>query len=503
MNPPTIPFWLLVVLFSLIGYCIHVVITNFSKHRAKKLPPGPSQFQTIGMFRTSEPFHASLAKVSQTYGPLLSLKLGSKTMIVVSSPKIAKKFLHEHDLEFSGRLPVDAATVFDHHKLSIVWSPPQRPWRILRKVCKEHIFSSERLKAGQGLRQEKVQHLCNYVQECCINGQAINIGEAVFSTSLSLMWNTFFSVDFGQSDSISSEEIKEIVWCMQKTLSSPNLADFFPILKAVDPQRLKGRAKFYMGKLLDIIDGIIRRRVQERDASLAYTRKNDFLETLLDLNQQNEAVLSYRSLKHFLLDLVIAGSETSSSTVEWVMAELLRSPEIKSKARDEIMEIVGKSELVQESDISNLPYLQSLVKETFRLHPAAPLLGRKAESDTEIHGYMVPQNAEVMVNLWAMGRDPCLWPNPNLFLPERFMDRDIDVKGNHFELLPFGTGRRICPGLPLAHRVVHVMVASLLHKFDWKLEEEIKPEQLDMSEESALTLHKAVPLRAIPVRTTV
>ncbi|XP_027157948.1 cytochrome P450 76C4-like [Coffea eugenioides] len=167
------------------------------------------------------------------------------------------------------------------------------------------------------------------------------------------------------------------------------------------------------------------------------------------------------------------------------------------------MEIVGKSELVQESDISNLPYLQSLVKETFRLHPASPLLTRKAESDTEIHGYMVPQNAEVVVNLWAMGRDPSLWPNPNSFLPERFMDRDIDVKGNHFELLPFGTGRRICPGLPLAHRMVHIMVASLLHKFDWKLEEEIKPEQLDMSEKSALTLHKAVPLRAIPVRTTV
>ncbi|CDP17825.1 unnamed protein product [Coffea canephora] len=471
MNPPTIPFWLLVVLFSLIGYCIHVVITNFSKHRAKKLPPGPSLFQTIGVFRTSEPFHASLAKVSQTYGPLLSIKLGSRTIIVVSSPEIAKKFLHEHDLEFSVRMLPDAVTAFDHHKVSIFWSPPQGPWRILRKVCKEHIFSSERLKA-----------------KCCINGQAVNIGEAAFSTSLSLMWNTFFSVDFGQSDSISSEEIKETVWSMMKTFGSPNLADIFPILKAIDPQRLKGRAKFYMGKLLDIIDGIIRRRVQERDASLTYTRKNDFLETLLDLNQQNEAVLSYHSLKHFLLDLFIAGSETSSTTVEWAMAELLRSPEIKSKARDEIMEIVGKSELVQESDISNLPYLQSLVKETFRLHPAGPLLPRKAE---------------ILVNLWAMGRDPSLWPNPNSFLPERFMDRNIDAKGNHFELLPFGTGRRICPGLPLAHRMVHIMVASLLHKFDWKLEEEIKPEQLDMSEKSALTLHKAVPLRAIPVRTTV
>ena len=179
------------------------------------------------------------------------------------------------------------------------------------------------------------------------------------------------------------------------------------------------------------------------------------------------------------------------------MAELLRNPEKKSKARDEIMEIIPQNELVQESDISNLPYLRSVIKETFRLHPPAPFLVRQAESDTEINGYMVPKSADILVNVWGIGRDPSLWSDPTSFVPERFMDTEIDVKGQHFELLPFGSGRRICPGLPLADRIVHLMVAALLHKFEWKLEEGIKPEELDMTEELGGTLHKAVPLKAI------
>ena len=179
------------------------------------------------------------------------------------------------------------------------------------------------------------------------------------------------------------------------------------------------------------------------------------------------------------------------------MAELLRNPEKKSKARDEIRKVIGQNELVQESDISNLPYLQSVIKETFRLRPTVPFTIRQAQSDTKINGYLVPKNADILVNVWGIGRDPSLWSDPTSFVPERFMDGEIDMKGQHFQLLPFGTGRRMCAGLPLADRMVHLMVASLLHKFEWKLEEGIKPEELDMTEELGGTIHKAVPLKAI------
>ena len=183
------------------------------------------------------------------------------------------------------------------------------------------------------------------------------------------------------------------------------------------------------------------------------------------------------------------------------MAELIRNPKTMAKARRELQEVLGKDGIVQESDISKLPYLQSIVKETLRLHPPAPLLlPHKPQADVEICGFTVPKNSQVLVNAWAIGRDPNTWTNPNAFVPERFQGSEIDVKGRDFEVIPFGSGRRMCPGMPLAHRMVHLMLASLLHSFDWKLEDGLKPEDMDMSEMFGITLQKAKPLRAIPIR---
>ena len=200
-------------------------------------------------------------------------------------------------------------------------------------------------------------------------------------------------------------------------------------------------------------------------------------------------------------DLFSAGTDTTSSTVEWAMAELLNNPKAMAKARSELDEVLGKGMIVEESDISKLPYLQAVVKETFRLHPPVPfLVPRKTEMESEILGYAVPKNAQVLVNVWAIGRDPMLWTNPNSFVPERFLECEIDVKGRDFQLIPFGAGRRICPGLLLGHRMVHLMLASLLHSFDWKLEDGMKPEDMDMTEKFGFTLRKAQPLQAVPIK---
>ena len=178
-----------------------------------------------------------------------------------------------------------------------------------------------------------------------------------------------------------------------------------------------------------------------------------------------------------------------------------KQPKNNGKARRELQEVLGKDGIVQESDISKLPYLQSVVKETLRLHPPGPLLlPHKAQADVEICGFTVPKNSQVLVNAWAIGRDPNTWTNPNAFVPERFQGSEIDVKGRDFEVITFGSGRRMCPGMPLAHRMVHLMLASLLHSFDWKLEDGLKPEDMDMSEKFGITLQKAKPLRAIPIR---
>lgn len=195
-----------------------------------------------------------------------------------------------------------------------------------------------------------------------------------------------------------------------------------------------------------------------------------------------------------------AGAETTSSTLEWALTELLHSPEALSKARSELEKQIGKGNPIEESDIARLPYLQAVVKETLRLHPAVPLLiPRKASVDVQISGFTVPKGAQVLVNAWAIGRDASTWENPYSFKPERFLGLDVDVKGRNFDLIPFGAGRRICPGLPLAIRMLHLMLGSLIKSFDWKLENEVTTENMDMEEKFGITLQKAQPLRVVPV----
>ncbi|KAL2552126.1 Cytochrome [Forsythia ovata] len=180
------------------------------------------------------------------------------------------------------------------------------------------------------------------------------------------------------------------------------------------------------------------------------------------------------------------------------MAETLRNPETMKKAKAELAEVIGKGKVLEEADISRLPYLRCMVKEILRIHPSVPLIPRRVEQEVEVSGYTVPTNSQVLVNAWAIGRDPTLWEKPLEFKPERFMESEMDVRGRDFELIPFGAGRRICPGLPLAIRIVPVILGSLLNSFDWKLEGGIAPKVLDMEEKFGITLQKAHPLRAVP-----
>jgi len=269
----------------------------------------------------------------------------------------------------------------------------------------------------------------------------------------------------------------------------------------IDPQGVRQRTRIYFSKVFEIFDGIINQRLQLRASSKGFKESNDVLDSLLSLTEEDNSEISLLDIKHLLLDLFLAGIDTTSSTAEWAMAELLHNPEKMTKARDELEEVLGKGGHVQESDISKFNYLRAIVKETLRLHPSVPfLVPRKAKTNIEICGYIVPKNAQILINVWAMGQDSSIWQSPNLFMPERFLEQDIDYKGQDFELIPFGAGRRICPGLPLANRMVHLMLASLVHYFAWKLPNEMRPEDMNMAEMFGLTLHRAMPLLAIPIK---
>ena len=181
------------------------------------------------------------------------------------------------------------------------------------------------------------------------------------------------------------------------------------------------------------------------------------------------------------------------------MVELVRNPKKLEKARKELQKALDND--LEESHLLYLPFLQAIVKETLRLHPPVPLsVPRKSQDDAQLCGFTIPKNAQILVNLWAMGRDSSIWPNPNSFVPERFLDREINFKGRNFELIPFGAGRRMCPGLPLANRTVHLVLASLLRNYDWKLANGLKPEEMNMVEKFGLTLKRVQPLEVIPIK---
>jgi len=202
-------------------------------------------------------------------------------------------------------------------------------------------------------------------------------------------------------------------------------------------------------------------------------------------------------------DLFAAGTDTNAITVEWTMAELLRHPAVMSKVRDELREALGSKLHPDESDVDRLPYLRAVVMESMLLHPPSPMLmPHLAMADgAEVGGFTVPSGTKVIVNLWAVMRDPALWPEPEAFVPERFVGAGgADFRGkDRLEFMPFGGGRRACPGTPIATRVVPLLLASMLHAFEWRLPEGMQPGDVDVRDRFGTSLNMVTPLKALPV----
>ena len=192
--------------------------------------------------------------------------------------------------------------------------------------------------------------------------------------------------------------------------------------------------------------------------------------------------------------------DTISSTIEWAMAELLQHPDTLQKLQKELRSVLGSKPYVEHSDVGRLPYLRAAIRETLRLHPVVPLVPNEAEQAVEIQGHAVPKGCTVLVNLWAVHRDAGAWPEPDRFVPERFLPRLEEtgfVGTTEFEFIPFSAGRRACLGLPLATRMLHAMLGSLLLRFDWALQREAMENGVDMSESLGLTMTMTTPLKAI------
>ncbi|CAI0459210.1 unnamed protein product [Linum tenue] len=467
------------------------------------LPPGPARLPLIGnLHNLGENPHRSLADLAKIHGPLMSLKLGHVTTIVASSPAVAKEILQKHDKVLSDRHVPLAGKAHNLSDFSLTALPVDSKWRNLRKVCNSYIFTTHKLDANQELRNEKIVELVDGVRRNASEKGEVDVGRAAFKATLNSLSATIFSLNLADEEGPeTAREFKDLARGIMEEAGKPNLGDYFPVLAKLDLQGIQKRVAGHIGKVLNLFGWVIDQRLQKLKSE-NYASTNDMLDTLLaigDDDHNRETTMDSTRIKHLFLDLFVAGTDTTSSTIEWGMTELLRNPDKLAKAKEELNQTIGKGIHLRESDVPRLPYLQAVVKETFRLHPAAPLLlPRKAGVDVEICGFTVPKGAQILVNVWAIGRDSMTWDNPNSFMPERFLGSKVDAKGNNFELLPFGAGRRICPGMPLALRMLHMMLGSLIHWFEWRLPNGVVPEKIDMEEKFGLALQKAEALLAVP-----
>lgn len=242
-----------------------------------------------------------------------------------------------------------------------------------------------------------------------------------------------------------------------------NLGDYFPYLGAIDLQgltrQMKDLSKIFDGFLEKMIDEHVEKKDEKKETV-------DFVDTMLRIIESGEAEFEFdrRHVKAVLLDMFIAGMDTSATAVEWALSELVRHPPVMKKLQQELESIVGLDQMIEESHIDNFPYLDMVIKETLRLHPVAPLLlPRESMEECVIDGFQIPKKSRILVNTWAIGRDPDVWSDPENFSPDRFAEKDVDIRGRDFRLLPFGSGRRSCPGLQLGLTAVRLILAQLVH----------------------------------------
>ncbi|KAK9079329.1 hypothetical protein SSX86_001000 [Deinandra increscens subsp. villosa] len=481
---------------------------------AKRQPPAPPGWPVFGnLFNLGAMPHRTVAGLATDYGPIVRLKLGSVNTVAILSAKAATELFKNHDLTFVERTITETSKSHDYDKSSLALAPYGMYWRVLRKICTVEMLVAKRINESTAVRRQCVDNMLDWIEieaSSVSIGNGVHVAKFVFLASFNLLGNLMLSRNLANPDSKLGSEFFTLMLGLMEWGGHPNISDLYPWLKRFDLQGLRRKMDRGMGRAIEIASGWVKERVEKRSKEAGQRdddeRRKDFLDVLLDYEgtgKDEPEKMSERDITIFILEIFLAGSETTSSTIEWALTELLRSPDKMVRAKDELEKVLGPNQKLDESSTDNLPYLQAIIKETLRLHAPIPfLIPRKALHDTDFMGYHIPKDTQLFVNAWAIGRDPECWENPNSFEPERFLGSKIDFKGQHFGLIPFGAGRRMCVGVPLAQRVLHLVLGSLLREFDWELESHMKAEKLDMQDKMGIVVRKLEPLKAIPKKVT-
>ncbi|KAM0034931.1 putative oxidoreductase [Helianthus debilis subsp. tardiflorus] len=379
---------------------------------------------------------------------------------------------------------------------NLVWSPYNDNWRNLRRIATIEILSIHRLNEFHHIRVEETRLLIRKLLFGFNSGSSqVTMTSAFYELTLNVMMRMISGKRYFGDDNLELEEegnqFREIVGETLVLGGASNLGDYLPVLSWLGMKGLEKKLIKLQEKRDVFFQGLIDQLRKSKGTEDVNKRKT-MIELLLSLQETEPEYYTDTMIRNLVLVLLSAGSDTTAGAMEWVMSVLLNHPQVLKKAQNEIDSVIGNNRLVDESDIPNLPYLRWIINETLRLYPTGPLLvPHEASSDCVVGGYNIPRGTMLIVNQWAIHHDPKVWDDPETFKPERF--EGLEGTRDGFKLLPFGSGRRSCPGEGLAVRMLGMALGSIIQCFDW---ERTSEELVDMTGGLGLTMLKAIPLVA-------
>ncbi|KAK4264416.1 hypothetical protein QN277_025595 [Acacia crassicarpa] len=474
------------------------------------LPPSPPQFPLIGnLHQLGSMPHRSLTALSHKYGPLMFLRLGQTPTLVVSSAHFAREIVKPHDVVFSDRPQTTAAKILLYRCSDVGFLPYGEEWRVKRKICVLELLSLKRVQSFQYIREEEVAELVNKIRQACAHQHddrfSINMSEMIIAASNDIVSRCLLGHKFETADGKS--RFGEVARKVMAHMTAFSFGDFFPSLRWMDfVTGLIPKLNATFRELDAFFDEVLAQHKSARsnEDEDHKSEKKDFVDILHQLQQNHrfDFDLTQVDLKAMIVDLFVGGSDTTSTALEWGFAELMKNPRVMKKAQEEVRRVMGNKSKVEEDDVRKMKYLECVVKETLRLHPPLALLvPRETRSSVTLGGYYIPPKTTVFMNAWGIQRDPEFWERPEEFEPERFEGSQIDFKGQDFEFVPFGIGRRGCPGVSFGVASIEYVLANLLHWFDWKFPDETgkSAQDIDMSETYGLTVVKKLPICVQPI----
>ncbi|KAI5569350.1 hypothetical protein BDE02_12G070900 [Populus trichocarpa] len=489
------PTLLVVTIFLVV--VLKFLMKDKLKKRKLNLPPSPAKLPIIGnLHQLGNMPHISLRGLAKKYGPIFFLQLGEIPTVVISSAGLAKEVLKTHDLVFSSRPQLFSAKHLLYGCTDIAFAPYGAYWRNIRKICILELLSAKRVRSYSYVREEEVARLIRRIAESYPG--ITNLSSMIALYANDVLCRIALGRDFSGGGEYDRHGFQKMFDDFQALLGGFSLGDYFPSMEFVHSLTgMKSKLQYTFRRFDQFFDEVI---AEHRSSKGKQEEKKDLVDVLLDIQKDgsSEIPLTMDNIKAVILDMFAAGTDTNFITLDWAMTELIMNPHVMEKAQAEVRSVVGDRRVVQESDLPRLNYMKAVIKEILRLHPAAPVLvPREALEDVIIDGYNIPAKTRIYVNAWGMGRDPELWENPETFEPERFMGSGIDFKGQDFELIPFGAGRRICPAITFGIATVEIALAQLLHSFDWKLPPGLEAKDIDNTEAFGISMHRTVPLHVI------